>query len=153
NLRAFGLPDMPDGQQLLHDRPLREGRFEFIVKQIDAVNPALFRFEIRDQSPRDDAGVGRVHFACAGNADMFTANLDGAAAEEVVTFAPDKDKLDFAARVVLQDLLRRFDEVSVETAAETFIGGHQREDQAFYATIAFALMSAEQRVFVIRRAS
>src|SRR5262249_21897237 len=101
----------------------------------------------------DDAGVGRVHFACAGNADMFTANLDGAAAEEVVTFAPDQDKLDFAARVVLQELLRRFDEVSVETAAETFIGGLPRQGQAFYATIAFALMSAEQRVFVIRRAS
>src|SRR5262249_17466919 len=111
-------------------------------KQIDAVNPALFRFEIRDQSPRDDAGVGRVHFACAGNADMFTANLEGAAAEEVVTFAPDQDKLDFAARVVLQELLRRFDEVSVETAAETLIGGPPREGHAVFPTHTFPFLAA-----------
>ena len=64
------------------------------------------------------------------------------------------DEFDFAARVILQELLRGLDEVGVEPAAETFVRRHQSENQSFAegaGHAAFALVTGQQRIFVIRR--
>ena len=63
-----------------------------------------------------------------------------AAAEKVSSLAADSDHADPFIRIFVHKGLRRFDDVRVKRARQTFVGGHQNDQ------IIFIAASVEQRV-------
>ena len=66
--------------------------------------------------------------------DVFAQLADRAAAKEVAPLAPDRNQFDALVGVVADELLRRFVEVGVECAAQSFIRGDQDGNVMFITT-------------------
>jgi hypothetical protein len=69
------------------------------------------------------------------------------AAEEVPSPPADYDQVYLLPVVVAQKLLRRLDQIGIEAASESFLGGHQDEHVVLVAT------PFQQRMVVIAGAS
>src|SRR5580658_6602661 len=138
-----------DGEHLFHDEPLRDHRLEFIEHHIDRVN--LFALVALDHVPSKSRSLCEFHLS--ENAHVFAGDLCGssalgffwfglkrlrklreaprlhlrcriAPAKKVSSLAADGFDVDILARLGLKKSAGGFRNVSVESARQPLISGH-----------------------------
>src|ERR1035437_57657 len=114
-LRQFGGQNPRGGQRL------RSHALELVENQIDRVD--LLAAEHLHGFARDGGGIFVTDLG--RQTHMLAGQKDGALAEEIAPLAADQLELHFDARAFRLEALRALDQVGIERARQTLVGGDQ----------------------------
>ena len=111
------IPRAVDGEEPLHAHGLRDDRLELVVRDVDGVDA------LADEVVVDGLGDVLRGFQRERLKDLrrLATDGDGAAAEEVVRLAADRQQLHRGPVVLAHGVLRGLDHVRVERAAEALV--------------------------------